>query len=222
MSMMVQSGRFGSSAVPVTQTDWSNISSGSSVNITGRSIGAASATRWVIVALAINYNAGRTINTVTIGGVSATRLFASPSSLGVAGSKTEYWAANVPTGTTATIAATLDGSMFDGSLFIWTADREPVFFDGKEDLTVSSGSYSLAIDVPEGGAVLVVCNNNAGTTTVNAISGWATGFISTVRDILSGKADLLPAQTGRTISITLSGGSPNPTYDGLSAISVSF
>jgi hypothetical protein len=221
--MIVNPFRFGGGGgyVPVVNTDWSTTGSGTSISIS-RGIGTANANRWVIVAFAINYNAGRTITAVTIGGVSASLLYASPDPLTVGGAKTEYWTANVPTGTTATIAATTDNSMFDGALFVWTANSEPTLFDGQEDLTISSASFSLTIDVPEGGAVLAVCNNNAGGSTVSSLSGVTQDVLSAARRIFAGSEDLLPAETARTISVTWNTGSPNPTYDGLSAISVSF
>lgn len=66
------------------------------------SIGSADANR--VIAVAIYAGLNGTATSVTIGGVSATKV------VGVTGTVAEIWWASVPTGTTATVAISLSGS----------------------------------------------------------------------------------------------------------------
>lgn len=72
------------------------------LTITGQDIGPAYAGRYVIVSITGNTN-GRSISSVTIGGITATAHVSANFSVGIYG-------AYVPTGTTATIVITLNGN----------------------------------------------------------------------------------------------------------------
>lgn len=202
---------------------WWNRASGSMPTHTyvGMNIGAAASDRWVIAGIYENFNAGRSISSVTIGGVSATLMYASPT-LSASGARLEFWKANVPTGTSVNVVVTSAGTMYDGTCGVWVCYEEPKFYAGGIDATVSSGAFSLAIDIPEGGAVIAMSNNNAGGTTVSSVVGVTQDFNDTVMRIFGGSEDMLPAETGRTIGLTWNTASPNADFDGLGAMSVYF
>lgn len=225
MSMMIQPGRFGAppSVYEPLALTWWNRAGGNSTTLTYTSmaIGSPSADRWVIVGIYTNFNAGRSLSAVTIGGVSATLMYASPT-LSASGARLEFWKANVPTGTSVSVVATSAGTMYDGTCGAWTCLKEPIFSAGAMDLTVASGTFSLTIDVPDGGAVIAMSNNNAGGATVNSLTGVTQDFNDTANRVFGGSEDLLPAEVGRAISITWNSNSPNADFDGLGAMSVSF
>lgn len=178
--------------------------------------------RWVIVGIYTNFNAGRSLSAVTINGYSASLMYGAPT-LSASAARVEFWKANVPLGTTIVpVVATSSNTMFDGVCGAWVCYREPIFHAGAFDSTISSASFSLNIDVPEGGAVVAMCNNAGGGTSVTAISGVTNDFVDTVYVIAGGSEDLLPAETGRALSITWNSGSTFPDFDGLGAMSVSF
>ena len=106
MSMMIQPARF-VPPLPPEPVVFREYKNGSGINaisytFTNMAIGTANAARWVIAAIFINHNTSRSLVSVTIGGVSATLLYGAPA-LSVPGGRWEFWKANVPTGTTASV-----------------------------------------------------------------------------------------------------------------------
>lgn len=77
----------------------------------------AQSNRIVVLGLAMIFPSGGSISTVTIGGISATLLDTVSNSTGI----TQLWAANVPTGTSGTVAVTAGSGTFS-----WTAFTESV------------------------------------------------------------------------------------------------
>ena len=223
MSMMIQPSRFESGAYEPLVLTWWKRASGSSTShtYTSMAIGTAASNRWVIAAVYVNFNAGRSISSLTIGGVSATLMYASPT-LSASGARLEFWKANVPTGTTVSVVVNSAGTMYDGTCGVWVSYLEPHFSSGAIDTTVSTTTFSLNIDVPEGGAVLAMSNNNAGGTSVSSVSGVTQDFLDTTLRVFGGSEDLLPAEVGRALSITWNSASPNADFDGLGAMSVYF
>ena len=199
---------------------WSGSISAASYTWTGMAIGAAASDRWVIAALLINNNGAQYLASVTIGGVAATLLYSAPAA-GTARVRFEFWAANVPTGTTANVAVTTDGgSMWDGACATYYCAGEPTFFDGEHDATYTGTTFSVAIDVPEGGAVIATASNDGS----GVLSGWVGAAADSTDDTeqtYHASADELTAETGRTVSFTSTVASSSTNFYGLAVLSVS-
>lgn len=106
------------SGVTGTYTDYvaaGALSSGAN-SITNVDIGTADATRQVLVAI---HNRPATVSAVTIGGISASQIVAASAS-GSPSMKVEFWKAEVPTGTTATVAFTLSEGATYLSIGVWS------------------------------------------------------------------------------------------------------
>lgn len=193
-------------------------------SFTPQDIGVADPDRWVIAGLYLNYNTARTLGSVTIGGVSATLMYATPDLGASDGSRVEYWKANVPTGTTATVVVTAtSGLMYDGTSGLWVAYAEPIFSAGAFDNTYSGTTLSVTIDVPDDGAVIAMAANpGVNGRTVTAISGVALDFTSSTYSTAGASEDLLAAETGRTVSVTWDAVAAVPRFFGLGVMSVSF
>lgn len=187
---------------------------------TGLAIGAAASDRWVIAALLINNNGAQYLASVTIGGVAATLLYSAPAA-GTARVRFEFWAANVPTGTTANVAVTTDGgSMWDGACATYYCAGEPTFYAGQHDNTYTATTFSVAIDVPEGGAVIAIASNDGD----GVLSGWVGVTVDSTDDteqVYLASADELSAETGRTVSFTSTVASSSTNFYGLAVLSVS-
>ena len=224
MSMMIQPSRFASSPnEPLIFAGYERRtgSAGTSLTYSNVAIGAASSSRWVIVGVYTNFNAGRTLSAVTIGGVSATLMYGAPT-LSASGARLEFWKANVPSGTTANIVVTSSGSMYDGVCGAWICSKEPKFHAGAIDTTLSSGAFSLSIDIPDGGAVIAMSDHGGGGATISAVAGVTQEFLDTVLRVFGGSEDVMPAESGHSIGITWGGGAPIANFYGLGAMSVYF
>ena len=199
---------------------WSGSISAASYTWTGMAIGAAASDRWVIAALLINNNGAQYLASVTIGGVAATLLYSAPAA-GTARVRFEYWAAPVPTGTTANVAVTSDGGpIWDGACATYSCAGEPTFFDGEHDATYTGTTFSVAIDVPEGGAVIAMASNDGS----GVLSGWVGAAADSTDDteqVYLASADELSAETGRTVSFTSTVASSSANFYGLAVLSVS-
>ena len=199
---------------------WSGSISAASYTWTGMAIGAAASDRWVIAALQINNNGSQYLASVTIGGVAATLLYSAPAA-GTARVRFEFWAANVPTGTTANVAVTTDGGpMWDGACATYYCAGEPTFFDGEHDATYTGTTFSVAIDVPEGGAVIATASNDGS----GVLSGWVGVTVDdtdNTEQTYHASADELTAETGRTVSFTTTEASGSTNFYGLAVLSVS-
>ncbi len=222
MSMMIQPARF-VPPLPPEPVVFREYKNGSGINaisytFTNMAIGTANAARWVIAAIFINHNTSRSLVSVTIGGVSATLLYGAPA-LSVPGGRWEFWKANVPTGTTASVAITANtGTMYDGGAVTYTCNRQPFFFDGEHDGTYTGTTFSVAIDVPTNGAVIAIASNDNG--------GQRTSWVGIVEDwfdfgerLYVGSADELPAETGRTVSVLMA--TTHGGFVGLAVLSIS-
>lgn len=199
---------------------WSGSISASSYTWTGMAVGAAASDRWVVAALQIHNSYGEYLSAVTIGGVSATLLYATPAA-GPFQTRFEFWAANVPTGTTADVAVTCAlGPMWDGGCATYYCAGEPTVYASVLDNTYTGNTFSVSIDVPEGGAIIAAASNdNDGT-----LSGWVGATADATDDTEQtyyASADELHAETGRTVSFTSTTPSTSDNYFGLAVLSLS-
>lgn len=186
----------------------------------GLGIGAAASDRWVIVGIVVNHNTSRSISAVSIGGVSATLLYSAPS-LSTDGVTFEFWKANVPTGSTADLSVTApSGSFWDFAVATYYCTGEPTFYAGQHDAVYTGTTFSVAIDVPEGGAVLAMASNDG----AGVLSGWVGATADNTdntEQVYHASEDLLSAQTGRTVSFTSTVASTGTNFYGMAVLSVS-
>jgi hypothetical protein len=130
----------------------------------GVSIGDADAGREVIVGVAgISSGGDKAVSTLTIGGVSASLVFAGTNT--GSGHGSEFWRANVPTGTTGDIVVTWGGAMACTGVGIYRM----VGGDTTVENTAENGSNPMVttISVSAGGAII-----GCGFYTSNATYAW--------------------------------------------------
>lgn len=187
---------------------------------TGVGIGTADADRWVVAVLLVNHQAtSGGISAVSIGGVSATLLYSAPPLSGD-GVTAEFWKANVPTGTTADIAVTTpSGYFWDFSVSTYTCIGEPALYDSDYDTTYSGTTFSVAVDVPAGGAVIAGERNDGAGSFTSWVGVTADATDDVIRNY-TGSADELTAETGRTVSWTGTDVSTIDRYHALAVVSL--
>lgn len=192
---------------------------GPTYTCTGLAIGPADSERWVIAAVFSNFQWAGTVSGVTIGGVAATSLYGAPV-LGGGGGHWEFWKAKVPTGTIADVVVTTsDAAFWDGAGATYYCIGEPSFVDGAQDGTYTGNTFSVAVDVVEGGAIIAIASNdNAGV-----LSGWvgaSADSTDNTEQVYYASEDELAAETGRTVSFTTTSASGSTNFYGLGVVSL--
>ncbi len=130
----------------------------------GIAIGTADVERYVVVSIAGQGTASRTVSTVTIGGISATLAVAEESDAG--NYLAEIWYAAVPTGTTADIDIVFSGTMSNCGIAVWEVvnpDTSP--FATASDPIESGQVLSASLNIPADGICVGVAMHNGTTGT---------------------------------------------------------
>ena len=177
---------------------WSGSVNAASYTFTGMTVGAADADRWVIAAVEINHAFSTAVTDVTIGGVTATLLYQAPTLSGP-GITLSWWKALVPTGTTADVFVQCNSTWYDGAVATYHSIGEPLVFDTAHDNTYTGTTFSVTVDVAEGGAVLALVRND-GAGTLTSWSGVAADLTDETYRVYVASQDELTADTGRTVS----------------------
>jgi hypothetical protein len=173
---------------------------------TGVGIGTAATNRLVYIAVTFTAAAARRISSATIGGISATIV-----DFAAQGNGTFFIYANVPTGTTATVAITFDAVCLRcliGSYSIFDL-KSTTPLTTAFATTWSSGSISASVNVPADGIIIAGVNNSTNT---NAIS-W-----TNVTSRYSAVLDAAFISAGASTQVT-TGGSVTVTATATSAAS---
>lgn len=176
---------------------------GVSISIASLNIGTAHANRWVIAGIVSAFrddggNPATDFSSVTIGGVPATLL----SKNLLAGSlQVAFYAANVPTGTTATVVVTANGEQWFAAVAVAVCDGEPTLHAAAYDRVVSSNTWDVNIDVPAGGNLLAIQFQNHTTTTSWTWTGATEDFNNISTSYKGGYASAagLGVETGRLV-----------------------
>lgn len=197
---------------------WSNYVGAASYTFTGLTVGAADADRWVIAAVELNHAFSTAVTGVTIGGVAATQLYQAPTLTGP-GITLSWWKALVPTGTTADVFVQCNSTWYDGAVATYHCIGEPLVFDTAHDNTYTGTTFSVTVDVAEGGAVLALVRND-GAGTLTGWSGVAADQTDETYRVYVASQDELTAETGRTVSWTGTDQSTITDYYGLAVLSV--
>lgn len=163
---------FGVNADPVPTLTYKTVSSSttnaSSYSYSSVAIGAADTTRRVVVAAVMALGSGgplTAITSATIGGITATvRIFITSDD--ALGKGVAFFDALVPTGTTATIAYTVDATAARSSIGVWT-------ITGNADLRLTDAVSSptgvtLNPQLEPDGVLIAACHNGGNITWTNA------------------------------------------------------
>lgn len=163
---------------------------GTSYTASARDIGSAPSgnKRHVIAAVEVWANStARNISTVTIGGIAATALFASAKQNNAAANgqaQIQYWAAEVPTGTTADVIVTTSSSVawvqIDTQVIYGypNATITPFHFAAASSAT-ATGVLSGALNVPAGGIALGAALGQGGTDVRGTLAASLTASAAT-------------------------------------------
>lgn len=177
-----------------------------SLTYAGVDIGAAASDRWVHVAVVPNAFTATGITGVTIGEVTAT---ADPNNPAFSNADfpvgTFFYSANVPSGTTADVVASFSGGgVYNAWLCVWTDEGEPTYLDAAIDRTLTSDALSVNVDVSADGKLLAF-----GTRVNMGSAVWSGATEDADSDPIgatTASAEGLSSETGRTITVTFTGG----------------
>lgn len=174
-------------------------SDGNPLTVAGLNIGTADTNRWIIAATVAPFFSATDFTGATIGGVSATLLTKDVSTE----MRVAFWKANVPTGTTASVVVTANGTMWALAVAVAVCDGEPTLFDAEYDRTVSANTWEVNIDVPANGNLLAVHYEEYPTITSRTWTGAAADFGDALGNIrfAGASAHSLSAETGRLVRI---------------------
>lgn len=135
-----------------------------SYNFTSFPFGPASATRRIVVAAirpcAWNVNGDPT--SVTIGGVSATKLNSRVIDDGVYGYNISFWSANVPTGTSGTVAVVWSTSGYRAGIMAWSVN---------DDFDVHAFAYGPLVDGNTASELTIACREKGLILAANISNG---------------------------------------------------
>jgi len=178
-------------------------------SFTSVSIGAASATRRVIVL--VHGRSGtnlRTISSATIGGVAATidaQITSSSGGTSLAG----IISATVPTGTTATVAITFSGSMFDSLIYPLALDNlisvTPVDTATASATSGASLTTGATVNVEDGGYVVAIADR-AGNSTATwvGLTEYIDVYYNAGSNITAAYTQPLASQINQTFTVNFS------------------
>lgn len=176
-----------------------------SYTYSGVDIGAAAADRWVYAAFGPGTFTATGISSVTIGGVTATADPNNPASITGYMSGVFFFAANVPSGTTADVVVNYSGGgLYDNLVSVWTDNGEPTFNDAAIDTSISSNVLSVSVDVPADGKLLALARRL--NMTAASWTGATESYDDATDDATAANAEGLSVETGRTVSVTFTNG----------------
>jgi len=117
-----------------------------------KSIGAASVNRRIIVCVIMaDGDAGSTVDTVTVGGISATAIVQADGGSGNT-RRSEIWLATVPTGTTADIVVTNNEAVLGVNIAVYRAiGCAATATDTQTDITATANAVSATLNIPVDG-----------------------------------------------------------------------
>ena len=183
-----------------------NASGLTNYSFTSTNLGTASPDRKIVVAVGVRHTTARTINTVTIAGVTATTLV---ELTGSGQQSCGLYIAAVPTGATGTIDVALSGAASRAGIGVWAVtglDSTTPTFTGS---TTNTTTTSTTIDVDEGG-IIIAANYGVGSS-----SGTWTNLTEDYDLALTGPNSFSGASssfaTAQTVTVTRSQASDTST-----------
>jgi hypothetical protein len=138
----------------------SNAGSATSYTFSSVALGTAAANRKIIVGTGSQENVdGTHINTLTVGGVSATELVAINDDAGI-DSQSEIWIATVPTGTTGDIVIVTNGGQDNMGIGVWAVYGASS--TAHDTVTSTADPQTGTINVPAGGVLIAIAYDRGG------------------------------------------------------------
>lgn len=188
----------------------------------GRNIGVpGSINRQVVVGVSSNHaSGGKTIDSVTIGGVTATQLALATSGDSAQTTHASLWSANIPNGTTATIVVTWTTAMTRCGIDVYrVANAKTTAYDTATDITITSNAESASISQIAGGAAIGLFATSSGTLRTTA---WTNMTEQTDRELESQKAASSAMATASSTGAVTVTATANGAIDAAALAIVSF
>jgi hypothetical protein len=189
------------------------------IDWTGKAIGAADADRKIALAVAFrSSNTAVDLDVCTVGGVSLTRLVNKETASGGNSFYSQVWIGSVPAGTTATVSISPDATIT--GWLNWNLYRLVGSSDTAHAIATHGPSAGATIDVEAGGVIL-----GAGGSATTGPSATMTGLIEDY-DVLTdanddtaaaGSHESASGETGRSVRIDMS----SATFDSAAFASLS-
>lgn len=191
----------------------------------GLSLGTAASDRKIIVGVTRRIGTGTlVINTLTVGGVSATKI----ATFNIAsGYQIDFWGAAVPTGTTGDVVVNVaEAGVGRISVMLWRTVGLQSFTatDSKTDNTISSRTLAVSLNVSAKGAGFAATYFNQGNLATTVWSGLGEDYSTASSDggarVDGAHTDYATAQTGLSVSEVFTIATIDPTVGGMLAIAL--
>lgn len=185
----------------------SSSSDATTYTFSSQNIGTAAGDRHIVCFSASRGVGTLAVNSVTIGGVSATQAAENDRTSGGVTNSASLDIAAVPTGTTGDVVVTYSGGMLRAGISLWRLDdlasATPHDFDGS-----SANAPTCALDIPDDGCAIggaITAQDTASTSWSGLTENHDTLVLDSGNIVFSGASDdFASAETGRTITATFS------------------
>jgi hypothetical protein len=191
------------------RANYSSITNASSYTFTSCDIGTEAGRDQIVIA--VHTGAGGTVDTVTVGGSSATRISGTGAGLNVA-----LWRVGGVTGSTATIEVTMPSTADRCLIAVYALydllSVTPIDSDSTFALSGSS-SLSRTIDTRNDGVIIAMASSNAGSRTFTW-TGVTENYDVSLESAhsYSGGSGTSTSNTTTTVSFTIAGGGTGLTF----------
>lgn len=194
---------------------------GSSKTFSGEFLGAAAANRSILVGITSRGSGTRTIDSVSIGGVSATEV----ATIGNGSTRISFFVAAVPNGTTGDVAINLTGVVGRFVISKWRLIglASTTATDTLSDISFASDQYTGTIDVSAGGAIFVmtyVALVNETHTYAGVTKDFSTFGPDAGSTVSAGHDAFTGALTNRTVTLTSTGSGTPSDVGGMLAVAM--
>lgn len=153
-----------------------NVASQTTYTFSGQNIGPANKTRLVVVGIAA-LTANVAINSVTVGGLSATQISGCLANTETSGCASDLWYIKLPSISTASVVVTFASAMTRCAIQIWNVVGTGASLGASSNLfnqsTTSTTAINAAVTIPVGGGAIVNAMNHNSATTGHAGTGGA-------------------------------------------------
>jgi hypothetical protein len=183
----------------------SDTANATTYTFTSASIGTASADRLVVVVATGHSASNRTFSSGTIGGNAATVVLSSASAQPIAG----IMALLVTSGTTATIAITFSAGISRAAIHVYTITGlgSLTAYHSAGNTTGSGTSLSATPNIPGGGVLIAGAANGGSGSAFSWAGASVDSNVAPETALMSAaSASNLPAETGRTVTASFTGG----------------
>jgi hypothetical protein len=197
-------------SVYIAHTDsWSSSSDLTTYTTDSRSFGTASSDRKIVVGISGPGASSRSVSSVTIGGISATKVVGAVGAFG--SDLADLWIADVPTGISGVVSATFNASMARCAIeiFSMTGAASSVATDTATNSQSTASPVSANCDIPSNGGAIGICRVVGSSGMAMTWSGLTEAsdvqVESNASSVGSAFVNLITGESPRSISVTPSG-----------------